>query len=261
MRHAVTRRWRAAILLAMLVALGGCETRSISNSGYQAPGWGRSAGGNPFYRGELTEFDVLGIDTARVPDDAEIARALDDRRKPTLRKGAAILLIQSGAPIPDAPMIAALDRRFTVVPFSGVPLGGGRVAPGAASSAPAAEPDAASYARSLRLAAARAGAETVLCYWGILESAVEREATKTVSWVPIVGSVIPDETQHMRIRLKVAVIDVRSGAWSMFAPEPFVDARLSASLNRAGADQGQVELLKGEAYQAAADAFMAKYTD
>lgn len=63
----------------------------------------------------------------------------------------------------------------------------------------------------------------------------------------------------MRIRLKVAIIDVATGSWSMFAPDAVVDASLSASLNRAGADQGQVEALKAEAYKAAVEALVAKY--
>ncbi len=88
---------------------------------------------------------------------------------------------------------------------------------------------------------------------------MEREPTKVVSWIPVVGAVVPDEAQLMRIRLKLAVIDVRTGQWSMFAPEAFVDSTLSASLNRASSDQEQVQLLKEQAYKAAADAFLARY--
>ena len=43
---------------------------------------------------------------------------------PAARKGAPILAIQSGAAIPDEPMVVALDRYFAVIPFSGVPLAG-----------------------------------------------------------------------------------------------------------------------------------------
>jgi hypothetical protein len=80
-----------------------------------------------------------------------------------------------------------------------------------------------------------------------------------LSWVPIVGSVVPDETQHMRIRLKVAVIDVRSGAWAMFVPAAFDDTSLSASLIRASSDQSQVAQLKAKGYEAAAHEFVAKF--
>ena len=63
----------------------------------------------------------------------------------------------------------------------------------------------------------------------------------------------------MRIRLRVAVIDVRSGSWSMFAPEAYADSTLSASLHREASDQSQVALLKEKAYKAAAEALVARY--
>lgn len=45
-----------------------------------------------------------------------------------------------------------------------------------------------------------------------------RARNKVVSWVPILGALVPDENQRMRIRLKVALIDVKSGKWEMFSP-------------------------------------------
>jgi len=62
---------------------------------------------------------------------------------------------------------------------------------------------------------------------------------------------VPDEKQHKRIRLKVALVDVRSGNWSVFSPKPFADARLSTSPRRGAVDQKQVERLKQLAYEAA----------
>lgn len=71
---------RLGVVLAAVLLLAACETRSISNSGYA----GR---GNPAYRGELTEFEVLGIDVARPASDQEIAQQLDRRHKLALRQG------------------------------------------------------------------------------------------------------------------------------------------------------------------------------
>jgi hypothetical protein len=231
----------AAALVAAALMLAACQTRSISDAGYAGAG-GRN---NPFYRGELTEFDLLGIDPARPASDGDIAALLGQRHSVAPRRGGTVMVIQSGALIPDPAMLRALDPYVTVVPFSGVPLG-------AAGSA------ASGYARALRLAAAEAGAETILCYWGILESAVEREPTKVVSWLPILGQAIPDEAQLMRIRLKLALVDVRTGSWTMLAPPPFVDDALSASLTRAASDQRQVERLKEQAYKAAVAALAAR---
>ena len=86
---------------------------------------------------------------------------------------------------------------------------------------------------------------------GMLETARKGLASKPVSWVPIVGWSLPDEKQLMRIRLKVAVIDVRAGHWSVFSPEPFEDQAVSANYGREAADQSQVQKLKQKAYEAA----------
>src|SRR2546430_4143573 len=46
--------------------------------------------------------------------------------------------------------------------------------------------------------------------------------------------------------LKVALIDVRTGNWSIFSPKPFQDSRISRSPRREAADQVQVERLRSE---------------
>ncbi len=234
-------------VIIFLLFLSGCATRSISNSGYNQPGYyGGGRADNPFYKGELSEFDVLGIDAGKEITEQEIAVAASARKERlTLRKGDSILLIQSGAMIPDQDMSESADKYFMVSVFTGVP-----------------EQDKKSnqsYAKSLRLAAAKAGIGKILVYWGVLESGTKNLATKTVSWVPIVGWALPDQTQEIRIRLKVALIDVKTGQWEIFVPRVFEDTAYSASLNRESSDQQQVALLKTKAYQAAIEGTLARY--
>jgi hypothetical protein len=246
MGQVVARRFRGvAFLGAVLLLLGGCATRSISDSGFNAD----RGSGNPFYRGELTEFDVLGIDRDKPVSEEEIAKELARRQKVALPKGGSLMLVQSGAQIPDDQMVKELDRYFTVVPFTGVPVTPARAGDGQSSG----------YAAMLRLAAAKSGSDVILCYWGIVETAVDREPSKVISWVPLVGAAIPDETQLMRIRIKVAVIDVGSGRWSMFSPNAPVDEALSTALARVASDQKQVAALKEKVYKAAVEAFVARY--
>jgi len=103
--------------------------------------------------------------------------------------------------------------------------------------------------KSLRMAAAKGGASKMLVYWGILESASEPEqAAKHLSWVPIAGRIIPDETQHVQIRVKAALIDVATGNWSMLRTEPIQDKRMSSRLTRESSDLKQVLALKEQAY-------------
>lgn len=73
--------------------------------------------------------------------------------------------------------------------------------------------------------------------------------TKAISRVPIAGWVLPDENQAMRLRLKLAVIDVRTGNWTVLGPESLVDRNSRSNrFNRDRADQKQVQALKELAY-------------
>jgi hypothetical protein len=220
---------RILMILAITVALWGCATRSISNSGY--PGDGKTQ--NPYYSGELNEMDVLGCADAKSVSETDIKEALENRREIKLRKGSAIIVIQSGAIKPDEPMIDELNRNFVTISFSGTPSR--QQAPG-------------SYSKSLRMAAAQGGCAHILCYWGTIETAVEDRVTKAVSWIPVAGAFVPDESQQMRIRLKAALIDVVSGKWVMLTPDPIDDSALSSVVGRVKSDQKQVSELKKRSY-------------
>lgn len=232
-------------LMAVLV-LTGCTVRSISNSGYTPAGYYGRGGDNPLYRGELSEFDLLGIDPAKEVSEQDIASAISGAKgRLSLRKGDSLLLIQSGAAMPDQDMTESMEKYFSVGIFTGVPEGDRKAN--------------ASYAKALRLAAAKAGIEKIVAYWGILESGSRNLATKTVSWVPIVGWAIPDKSQEVRIRLKVALIDVKTGQWEIFVPKVFEDTAYSAILSREKSDQDQVSLLKTKAYRAAVESILTRY--
>jgi hypothetical protein len=243
----------------------GCDTtgRSISHSGYQEPQDTYAYHGPRIrpsdpdfaYRGELSEFDVLGIERGETASEQDIQKALDNAKAVKLNANSAILLIQSGAIFPDAPMVKELGRYFRVNPFSGVPPTSRR-----GPEAPSETRDPESFSQSLRLAAARGGNDTIVCYWGVLESEKQDLATKSVSWIPTMGWVVPDEKQHIRIRLKLALIDVRSGNWSVLSPEAFDDLRMSTSVHRGAKDQQQVELLKARAYEASVKDLVMRYS-
>jgi hypothetical protein len=145
--------------------------------------------------------------------------------------------------IPDEPMSKALGKYYDVSVFSGIP---------AAASGGA-------YSSALRLAAAKAGCETIMVYWGILETAQTGQGGKIISWLPLVGDMVKDESQEMRIRLKTALVDVKSGNWEAFAPEPFQDRAQSSRNTREASDQAQVALLKAKAYETAVEDVVKRY--
>jgi hypothetical protein len=237
---------------------------------------------------ELDEFDVLGLDREKPATEEDIQRAARESRRVRLAPGSTILLIQSGAIYPDGPMMAELGKHFSIVPFTGLAseLNSGenrereRTTRHAAIITDTDKPatlvplstiarekyhtlpkrhDPGAYSRTLRLAAARAGASTVVCYWGVLESGREELATKTVSWLPVVNWLVPDEKQHMRIKLKVAVVDVASGSWSVFSVQPPDSKSINRNPRREVADQRLVESLKQKAYELAAQDLASNY--
>lgn len=276
------------LLLVACCLFVGCakKVRSISQSGFND---------HFHYAGshnrELDEFDVLGLDPSQPVTEEEIRRISNQSRPIQLTPGSTILLVQSGAIYPDAPMVSALSKQFRVVPFTGVATT--KQTPDRAATAteqrtrnaiivtdtdmpPTVVPlntlakesyptdtphePVGAYSRVLRLAAARAGASAVVCYWGILESGTEDIATKTVSWMPVLRWVLPDERQHARIRLKIAVVDVPTGNWTVFSAQPIELKSWSVRPRREVADQKQVESLKQQAYELAARDLISAYS-
>jgi hypothetical protein len=218
-------------LIAFALLLAGCTTRSISDSDYQNPyGWRRPA--NPYYKGELTELDILGAAPKQEATTLNIAKALEEASTPKMRRGDKLILIQSGASVPDHQMVEEASRYYSVAPFSGVP-----------------PTDNQGMAESLRLRAAQGGFRFVLCYWGVLESAQEDKEGRVVSWVPIVGAFVPDQKQKMRIRLRALLLDVASGGWKMFTPQTQDDSGYNSRVSRESSDQKLVESLKERGYK------------
>lgn len=236
-------------LTGALLLLAGCATRSISNSSFQSAYGSRwtapKASAN--YSGELAELDVIGVTQDTSVTEADIQAAVQATGGTKLTRASRILLIQSGADFPDAAMLDAMKARFAVAAFSGKP------------SANASARQA--FSKTLRLVAARGGYDKIICYWGVLESERKDKVSSTISWVPLVGSVIPDEREHMRLVLKAAIVDVASGRWTFVTPSPVESSMLSARLFREEVDQGLVQKLKGEGYASLARTLAEQHTE
>jgi hypothetical protein len=233
----------AVCVWVFLFACGGCSEmrRSISDS----ENMNYTMYGSNGYRGELSELNVLGVPPVQNITDEEINAALQAAKAFSLKAGSRLLLVQSGARFPDEGMTEALSKSFSVVGFNGVPE--------------SQYVEKGNYGDSLRLVAAHTGAVAVVVYWGVLETGRQDLNTKAVSWLPFVGGTIPDETQLMRIRLKVAVIDVSTGSWEMIHPKSHEDVEESGEYSRYSSDQRQVAKLKALAYEATAELLKARF--
>jgi hypothetical protein len=194
---------------------------------------------------QLKENEVLGLKRGAKVGDEDIARILDETRTIQLKEHSPVLLVQSGAHSPDAEMIEKLTARFNVVPYTGVPS--------------ELREEQGEISKALRLAAAEAKAETVIVYWGNVEMKRDDLPTGIVSWVPVVDFMVPDEYQKVRMILKVALIDVRTGQWATFRTEPIEDQTLTTRYAREKSPNWPMRGVKERAYQAAVRKLLDSY--
>ena len=222
--------WLAAVGgAAVLLGLTGCDEGSISDAdpyNHAAYVGGRTR--------EIDELDLLGSPGGASERDIRSALRGGGGSDVRAQPGSSLLVVQSGAAAPDSILLAAIEKSYRVFAFSGV-AAGDRHRDG-------------SLGRDLRLAAARSGCAHVLCCWGKLESIREDAVTKTVSWVPIVGGLIPDEERRTRLRVRAILIDAASGRSTTFTPPAAENAALSSSLLRAESHDKQTYDLKTRAY-------------
>jgi len=231
----------AAFSLAAIF-LTGCVHHERHDAHFQRADFGSRLAIKSHYNAgdELNESDVLGHEHGRVPSEEDIQKAMANSGTVAVREGDSILVLQSGEPAPDQRMVKELNKHYRAIPFTGIrrewPHGD---APGDAG------------ARSLRFAAAQAGAQKILCYWGELEVAHHGLITKTVTWLPVVDVVIPDQIDHARMHLKVALIDVKSGAWTIFRTEPIETALATTGWGRNHVESPEINSLKRKCFVAA----------
>jgi hypothetical protein len=194
---------------------------------------------------ELKEKDVLGL----VPgtfSDRHINQILDQASALELEPGSTVLVVQYGATNPEATLLEELSGHFTVVPHTGI-----------ASDVASDLGETASQV--LRLAAAHSKAEHILVVWGNLEVRRDDLPTEIVSWVPVVDFMVPDQYQKMRMSLKVAVIDVRTGNWSTFTTEPVEHQTITTRYAREHNDKWPMRPIKQKLYRAAVEKLLATY--
>ena len=113
--------------------------------------------------------------------------------------------------------------------------------------------------KTLRLAAAHSKAETLLVYWGHLEMMRDDLPTSLVSWVPVVDFTVPDEYQRVRMHLKAALIDVRSGNWATFRTEPIESDALTTRFAREHEQKWPIQNTKQRLYKNSVEKILKAY--
>lgn len=196
---------------------------------------------------ELNQMDVIGPAAEATPSDTDIQKALDRSSAVQLKAGESVLVLQSGQSAPDARMVEEVNKHYRAIPFSGIRSDWARHKFDS--------PDD-HYAKSLRMAAAQAGAEKILCFWGNLEVSRHDLSTKTITWLPVVDVIVPDQKDKVRVHLKLALIDVRTGAWSLFRTEPVQANVVTTGWGREHLEIPEVKKLQKESYVVAVNSLV-----
>lgn len=222
-------------LLLVSLAFTGCEITSISNTG-----------SNPLYRGEIAEADLLGISSRKKISEGDIRAALSrsSSSRVALRQNEQVLLIQSGALQPDPELSQAFARHVRASPYSGVPAttkADANAIP--VNGATPIDP------KTLRLAAAQAGATKIVCVWGLVESANSTTGLEMTSIIPIVGDFVPSRRTIKRLTLKGIVINTASGTWQSYSTDPITDRHTTSAFTREFGTARQTLQLKAGAYE------------
>jgi hypothetical protein len=242
----MNKRLLLAGFTGVFILLSGCQT-SIS---YKAADFNSDRTyKHGSHQPQLKETDVLGLKSDDSITDSDIQRILDETRSLKLKPDSTVLLIESGAQNPDKEMLAELGRFFRVIPHTGIP------------NQISADDSGASLSKALRLAAAQNRAEYVLVYWGNLEMRRDDLPTSIVSWVPVVDFMVPDEYQKVRMSLKVALIEVRTGNWATFRTEPVEGDVVTTRYAREHEMKWPLQGYKQQLYASAAERLKSAYME
>jgi len=240
----LTKFTSAALLIAVV---SGCA--GSNNTGYRRADFGSKRALKGHYNSgeQLSEQDVLGIGAPKTPTELDIRNALDRAAGVDLKAGDTVLALQSGQGVPDPRLVNELNKHYRAVPFSGIRADWGKRT---------SEDPEDHYSKALRFAAAQAGAQKILCFWGNLEVARHDLSTKTITWLPVIDVIVPDQKDSVRVHLKVAVLDVRTGSWSVFRTEPLQTDVVTTGWGREHLETPEVRDLKEKSYTLAINSLL-----
>ncbi|WP_392565254.1 hypothetical protein RHO15_06490 [Utexia brackfieldae] len=237
------KRYLAMMLPLLILSITACSSSSFTPR----------KGVLPPATGYLTEQDVLDIHPTQEVTEQDIQAAIKLAKTDilTLTPGAKIILVQSGATVPDSVMQEAMMAYYQVSVYSGIapvkPLP--KLPP--KGEAPLALPEP-NYIKSLRLAAAKARQDKIIVYWGNLELAQEDKQTKTLVWQRYLSGDIPSSTKQMRYLVHFAIVDVKTGMWAMYVAMNHQNNFVATLFKRQQSDINQIAYVKEQAYRLAA---------
>lgn len=203
--------------------------------------------------GHLTEQDVLDINPKQevTEDDIQDAIKAASSGTFTLTPGDRIILVQSGATVPDSVMQEAMMSHYQVAVYSGIAPIKPRPKLARKGETPLETPEP-NYIKTLRLAAAKARQDKIIVYWGYLELGKLDNDNKSIVWQRYLSGDIPSSTKQLRYLVRFALVDVKTGMWTMYSSINHQDEYVQTTFKSYENDIVQVNRVKDASYRLAA---------
>lgn len=197
----------------------------------------------------LTEQEVLDIDSTLEITEHDIHRAVKIAKSQIfkLTPKSKIVLVQSGATVPDTAMQEAMMKYYRVSVYSGIPqvkISSKFIKKNEQTYIPPQN----TYIKRLRLAAARAKQDKIIVYWGKMELGRMDSENKTLIWDSYYGGDIPSATEYLRYLVRFALVDVNTGMWAMYSSINKEVPYKKRGINSTNHDMTQISKVKADAY-------------
>lgn len=220
----------------------------------------KSRAANLSVKKQLTEQEVLDIDPLIEITEHDIQQAIKEANKDSflIAKNAPIVLVQSGANVPDASMQQEMMKYYNVSVYSGISPTKPR-SPIARKNEEQILLPQPNYIKSLRLAAAKARQDKIIVYWGDFELGLPDKDDTKIVWLPYNEGDIARNTKYLRYSLRFATVDVKSGMWVMYTPPNTESEFLNVAFQSHQNKLNQLNAVKEEAYAEAARRFAERF--
>lgn len=209
---------------------------------------------------QLTEYEVLDIDLNQEISEEDIRTAVEIAKSQVfkLTPKSKIVLVQSGATVPDTTMQEIMMKHYRVSVYSGISQ---------AKNTPkvfkkndqSTVTSNNSFIRKLRLASARAKQDKIIVYWGKMELGRLDRESKTRVWEGYNGGSIPSSTEYLRYLVRFAIVDVNTGMWAMYSSINKEAPYKRRSINSTSEDIAQLTKVKDDAYLLSVENLLAQF--
>ena len=217
---------------------------------------------------QLTDQDVFGNELTLEVSEEDIQDAIEKAQgKFEIPLHSSLILVQSGARVPDAVMQKEMQRYFRLSTFSGIPVARKKqpVQSGASVKMMDAESFSdgrnnlvnANYMQALRYIAAKGRQNAVIVYWGELECGKYNSDTKEMTWKKYSAENLAGLS--LRYLIRFALVDVASGEWATYSPVNVESVSGKPDGNTDITEQ-QITSLKQKSYQMAVSDLVSRYS-